>query len=201
MVCKHVFLVQGSKSQLQADVRAIKKQDLDDFDFQGKAENPLQELTVLKEMGLNERRDLNVKLFYTFIGICNDQKISVCLHEDAKFFAGLLSKGDPDCVMTCTKEQMLKNLPKLPNGAKTVKFIEAIAVFLNGLDMNKKADKDKLSELTRTGCAAVGGSDCGEKSLSKRGFFIATVLYVVAQVGLLAAQSHIAATSDQEFTQ
>lgn len=198
MLCKHVFLVQGSKSQLQADVRAIKKQDLDDFDFQGKAKNPLQELTVLKEMALNERRDLDVNLFYTFIGICNDQKISVCLHEDAKFFAGLLSKGDPDCVMTCTKEKMLKNLPKLPNGPKTVKLIEAIAVFLKGLNMNKKADKDKLSELTRIGCAAVGGSDCGEKRLIS--IFAAAVIYVVAQVGLLAAQSHISATTDQEFT-
>lgn len=121
MVCKHVFLVQGSKSQLQADVRAIKKQDLDDFDFQGKAENPLQELTVLKEMALNERRDLDVNLFYTFIGICNDQKISVCLHEDAKFFAGLLSKGDPHCVMTCTKEQMLKKFTQVAEWPKNRK--------------------------------------------------------------------------------
>lgn len=198
MVCKHVFLVQGSKSQLQADVRAIKRQDLNNFDFPDKPENPLQELTVLKELKLNERRDLDVNLYYTFIGICNDQKISVCLPEDAKFFAGMLAKGDRDCIMTCTKEQMLQNLGNLPNGNRTVKFIDAIAVFLKGLDMNKKADKDKLSEMTRLGCAAVGSSDCGEKRLIS--IFAAAVIYVVAQVGLLAAQSHISATTDQEFT-
>lgn len=152
-------------------------------------------------MGLNERRDLNVKFFYIFIGICNDQKILVCFYEDVKFFVGLLFKGDLDCVMICIKEQMLKNLFKLLNGVKIVKFIEVIVVFLNGLDMNKKVDKDKLFELICIGCVVVGGSDCGEKSLSKCGFFIVIVFYVVVQVGLLVVQSYIVVMSDQEFIQ
>ena len=89
---------------------------------------------------------------------------------------------------------MLQNLDNLPNGVKTVKFIQAI-----DLDISKKTDKNKLTEMNRKGCAAVGGSECAEKRLI--GLFTAIVLFTVAKVGLLAAQSHIAATSDSEFTQ
>ena len=122
----------------------------------------------------------------------------MCLHEDAKFFAGLLAKGDPECIMTCSKEQMLQNLDKLPNGVKTVKLVQAIGVFLKGLDISKKADKDKRNEMTRTGCAAVGGSDCAEKHLIS--IFAPAVIYTIAQVGLLIAQGHISSTSKSEFT-
>ena len=101
--------------------------------------------------------------------------------------------------MTCSKYQMLQNLDNLPNGVKTVKFIQAIGVFLKDLDISKKTDKNKLTEMNRKGCAAVGGSECAEKRLI--GIFTAIVLFTVAKVGLLAAQSHIAATSDSEFTQ
>ena len=101
--------------------------------------------------------------------------------------------------MTCTKYQMLQNLDNLPNGVKTVKFIQAIGIFLKDFDISKKTDKNKLTEMNRKGCAVVGSSECGEKRLI--GFFTAIVLFTVAKVGLLAAQSHIAATSDSEFTQ
>ena len=101
--------------------------------------------------------------------------------------------------MTCTKYQMLQNLDNLPNGVKTVKFIQAIGIFLKDFDISKKTDKNKLTEMHRKGCAAVGSSECAEKHLI--GFFTAIVLFTVAKVGLLAAQSHIAATSDSEFTE
>ena len=76
---------------------------------------------------------------------------------------------------------MLKNLDNLPNGAKTVKFIQAIGVFLKDVDISKKADKNKLTEMNRKGCAALGGSECAEKRLI--GFFTAIVLFSIAKVG------------------
>ena len=88
------------------------------------------------------------------------------------------------CIMTCTKYQMLQNLDNLPNGVKTVKFIQAIGVFLKDLDISKKADKNKLTEMNRKGCAALGGSECAEKRLI--GFFTAIVLFSVAKVGLFS---------------
>ena len=101
-----------------------------------------------------------------------------------KFLPGLLAKGDLDCIMTCTKYQMQQNLDNLPNGVKTVKFIQAIGVFLKDLDISKKADKNKLTEMNRKGCAALGGSECAEKRLI--GFFSAIVLFSVAKVGLFS---------------
>lgn len=141
---------------------------------------------------------MELHFYETFVGICNEKKIADCEHKDVKFLAGLLAKGDPDCIMTCTKYQLLQNLDNLPNGVKTVNFIQAIGVFLKDLDIKKKIDKNKLTEMNRKGCAAVGGSECAEKRFI--GFFTAIVLFTVAKVGLLAAQSHIAATSDSEFT-
>ena len=131
-----------------------------------------------------ERRQLELNFYETFVGICNEEKIADCEHKDVKFLPGLLAKGDLDCIMTCTKYQMLQNLDNLPNGVKTVKFIQAIGVFLKDLDISKKADKNKLTEMNRKGCAALGGSECAEKRLI--GFFTTIVLFSVAKVGLFS---------------
>ena len=192
-------VLQGTKSQLQADVHEIKNEELSKFELPNKPKNPVQEVDSFKKMTPAERRQLELNFYETFVGICNEEKIADCEHKDVKFLAGLLAKGDSDCIMTCSKYQMLQNLDNLPNGVKTVKFIQAIGVFLKDLDISKKTDKNKLTEMNRKGCAAVGGSECAEKRLI--GIFTAIVLFTVAKVGLLAAQSHIAATSDSEFTQ
>ena len=77
--------------------------------------------------------------------MCNEEKIADCEHEDVNFLAELLAKGDLDCIMTCTKYQMLQNLDNLQNGVKTVKFTQAIGVSLKDLDISKKTGKNKLT--------------------------------------------------------
>ena len=192
-------VLRGNKSQLQADVREIKNEELSKFELPNKPKNPVQEVESFKKMTPAERRQLELNFYETFVGICNEEKIADCEHKDVKFLAGLLAKGDSDCIMTCSKYQMLQNLDNLPNGVKTVKFIQAIGVFLKDLDISKKTDKNKLTEMNRKGCVAVGGSECAEKK--SHCLFHCDSAFTVAKMELLAAESHIAATSDSEFTQ
>ena len=194
---ERVFLLQGSKAQLQADAREITNTNLNEFELPSKPKNPVQEVDELRDMTPEKRRELELNFFDTFVGICNEKNVKPCIHEDVKFYAGLLAKGDPECILTCSKDQMIKNKDRLPNKDKTIEFVTAIGVFWKELDMNSEADKQKLTEMNRKGCAAVG-SECPEKRLIS--IFAAAVIYVIAQVGLLAAQTHISAMSDQEST-
>ena len=94
---------------------------------------------------------------------------------------------------------MLQNVDNLPNGVKTVKFTQAIGVFLKNLDVSKKTDKNKLTEMNRKGCVALGGIECAEKK--SHCLFHCDSPFTVAKMELLAAESHTATTSDSEFTQ
>ena len=49
-------VLRGNKSQLQADVREIKNEELSKFDLPNKPKNPVQEVDSFKKMTPAERR-------------------------------------------------------------------------------------------------------------------------------------------------
>ena len=52
----YVFVLRGNKSQLQADVREIKNEELSKFELPNKPKNPVQEVESFKKMTPAERR-------------------------------------------------------------------------------------------------------------------------------------------------
>ena len=188
-------VLQSTKSQPQADVREIKNEELSIFKLPNKPKNPVQEVESFKKMTPAERRQLELNFYETFVGICNEEKIADCEHKDVKFLPGLLAKGDLDCIMTCTKYQMLQNLDNLPNGVKTVKFIQAIGVFLKDLDISKKADKNKLTEMNRQRMCGLGRQWMCRKT--SHWLFHCNCAFFCCKGGVVLK----AATSDSEFTQ
>merc|ERR1711973_920750 len=101
--------VQGSREQLREVVSDIKSENANNFKLPSKPKNDLQKDSQLKDMSESERRKFNQGLFETFVGICQLNNIDYCTHEDIKFYADLVSKGDKDCVLTCSTDEMIQN--------------------------------------------------------------------------------------------
>ena len=175
------MLLQGSKKKLRSDVRNIQNENLDNFELPRKTTNPLQRDRKLADMSPRERRELEEQLYKTFLGICDSENIDHCHHEDIKFYSSILAKGDPDCILTCSKEKMLENRDQMPHGGKTIDFIAAINKYMKDKNENSKKDRAVVMARLEQGCNAIeGGANCAEK----RGLSIAAMVVIMGLVKL-----------------
>ena len=183
---------------MQRDLRKIENENVEKYEIPGNTKNDLQEDDRLTDMSLSERRQLCVNTYKTFLGITKELKIA-CNHKDLFFYAETISKGDPECILTCSKEEMLANRDKLPHGGKTIDFVAAIDNYMKNKDENSDEDKAAVSKAHEKGCTAVGSdNNCAEK----RFFwfpFIPAIIGLVKLAGIAAA-NYITAMSDSEST-
>ena len=118
---------------------------------------------MLKEMSEADRRNFQVALFKTFLGVCKLNNIDYCTREDIKFYADLVAKGDKSCVLTCSKEEMIENQGLMPRGAETKVCIVAIEKVILKKVPDDKEDQNKIKDALMAGCSAVGNNRCAEK--------------------------------------
>ena len=153
----------------------------------------------LKSMTLEQRRQLEEDFYKTFLGICNKKNISPCHHEDIVFFAALLAKGDPECIVTCSKEKMLNNRNKMPHGARTIDFVASMMDYMKDKDPQKRSDKEAVTAMFRKGCDLVAGGQCAEKR-ELLTFFVIAVITTLVKVGGMVATGYISNMSKQQST-
>lgn len=190
--------VQGSQAQLQSDVDDIKNQNVNRFKLPKREQNDLQRDPQLKKMSLSDRRKFEQSLFETFVGMCDRANIDFCTHDDIKFYANVIAKGDKDCVLTCSKESMIQNQGLMPRGSTTKVCIVAIEKEMMKKVPDSKADQDEIKSALRAGCSAIGKSSCAEK----RFFWFAFIPAIIGLVKLggIAAAGYITEMSNKEET-
>ena len=190
--------LQASKKQWQRDVRIIKNENLNDFQLPSKAKNSLQEDRGLAGMSLGDRRELEEQIYKTFLGICASENIDHCHHEDIMFYSSILAKGDPDCIVTCSKEEMLANRGKMPHGGKTIDFIAGIDKYMKDKNENSKADVATVMDRLEHGCDAIEGRG----SCDKRALPLAAIPVIMGLVKLagIAAAGYITNMSERQST-
>ena len=183
---------------MQRDIRKIENENVENFELPSNTKNDLQSDSKLAGLSLSERRKLCVDTYKTFLGITKDQGIE-CNHQDLFFYAETLSKGDPECILTCSKEEMLANREKLPRGGKTINFVAAMEKYMQDKDENSDEDKAAVSNMLEQGCTAVGSdSNCAEK----RFFWLPFIPAIIGLVKLagIAAAGYITNMSKSEST-
>ena len=149
-------------------------------------------------MSESERRKFDEGLFETFVGVCKLNKIDYCTHEDIKFYADLVAKGDKRCVLTCSKREMIENQGLMPRGSATKVCIVAIEKVMMKKVPDDKNDQEEIKAALMSGCSAIGNSGCAEK----RFFWLPFIPAIIGLVKLagIAAAGYITSMSDREST-
>ena len=170
---------------------------MNNFNFEGRS-NVLKDDPKLNKMSLQERRKFEEGLFETYVGMCKSKNIDYCTHEDIRFYASLLAKGDPDCILTCSKTDMIQNQGLMPRGADTKVCIVAIEKEMMKKVPDNTADQDEIKNMLMAGCSAIGNTGCAEK----RFFWLPFIPAIIGLVKLagIAAAGYITSMSKSEST-
>ena len=150
-------------------------------------------------MSPSGRRELEEQLYKTILGICDSENIDHCHHVDVRYYASIIAKGDPDCILTCSKEKMLENRDQMPHGGKTIDLIAAINKYMKDKNENSKKDRAVVMARLEQGCNAIeGGANCADK----RGLPIAAMIVIVGLVKLagITAAGYITNMSGRQST-
>ena len=185
--------------QLQQDVDDIKNENVNNFGLPSSPQNDLQKDPKLKELSKADRRKFNEFLYRTFVGICKENDIDYCAHEDIKFYADLVAKGDKRCVLTCSKREMIENQSLMPRGSDTKFCIVSIEKIIMKMVPDDKNDQDEIKAATMSGCSAIGDNGCAEKRVLLWPLLIPVAIALTKLAGIAGA-NYIASMSKQEMT-
>ena len=149
-------------------------------------------------MSLEERRKFEQGLYETYVGMCQRKNIDYCTHEDIRFYASLVAKGDPDCVLTCNRRSMIENQGLMPRGADTKVCVVAIQKEMMKKVPDDSNDQDEIKSSLIAGCSAIGNTGCAEK----RFFWLPFIPAIIGLVKLagIAAAGYITSMSKTEST-